>query len=223
MVSIHIQKIRKNGLHTDFQFAFTPESIKESGISRSVEFSRAGESEFGSVQYKAQWSLANGVRHPKIPSWKKLTEGSVTLYPPVMPKNIRLQVILEELRSSNISKVLAKIRFRQFEKFREIKLLLSTYKHEDMITTTIFVDKDQPEIEYQLTFYHNEKGPVKQAWEKMDLAMIGSLYTIDALVPHEFFIAPQITEAQGSSQANDEIFIEEKQPESNEFEIILKE
>ncbi|WP_394750115.1 hypothetical protein [Spongiimicrobium salis] len=167
-VTVNVRKKRSSGNMYDERLTFDQNFIAKNGITGVLTYARGEDKNPSAYEYKAQWSLKGGNIFPENPNWTKGSWEGVTLEPPVTTRTIELEADLEELQSSDITRITAQVRYKQFGKEVETNIQLSPTKGEPLISKKIFLDKDTNGYVYRLIFNHKRnKKLVMPQWEPM--------------------------------------------------------
>ncbi len=112
-----------------------------------------------------QWSLKGGHVFPEDPDWTVGDWEGVTLAAPVTPRTIELEADVDELKSNNIVRVTAAIRYYKFGVEEETNIPLTVSKENALVSETIFTDRDTKGYAYRLIFTHKTEGKLALPWK----------------------------------------------------------
>ncbi|NNJ89456.1 MAG: hypothetical protein HKP53_08630, partial [Eudoraea sp.] len=128
---------------------------------------RGEDTDPSAYEFQTQWSLRGGNIYPKNPKWEKGAWEGVTLEPPVTTRTIELEADIEELQSSDITRVTAQLRYKQFGEEKETNIQLSAQKGEPIISKKIFLDRDTNGYVFRLILNHKTEKKLVLPWEPM--------------------------------------------------------
>ncbi|MEX0290262.1 MAG: hypothetical protein AB3N14_14235 [Flavobacteriaceae bacterium] len=166
-VTVIAKKERSSGNSYEERLTFDKSFIEKNGITGVLTYARGEDEDPSAFEYKSQWSFAGGNTYPKNPKWEKGSWEGVTLDPPVTTRTIELEADIEELQSSDITRVTAQLRYRQFGVEQETNVQLSAQKGEPIISKKIFVDRDTNGYVYRLILNHKKEKKLVLPWEPM--------------------------------------------------------
>jgi len=166
-VTVNVRKKRSSGNDYEDHITFDKAFIEKSGITAVKTYARGEDTDPSAYEYQAQWSLKGGNIYPRNPSWIKGTWEGVTLEPPVTTRTIELEADLDELQSSDITRVTAQIRYKRFDEEVESNIQLSARGDEAIINKKIFLDRDTNGYVYRLVLNHKTEKKLVLPWEPM--------------------------------------------------------
>lgn len=163
-VTVNVRKKRSSGV--PFQESVTLDSkfVKENGITATVTYARGDDQNADTYEYQAQWSLKGGVVYPQNPAWEKGEWEGVTLKPPVRPFTIEVQCDPEELKSKDITRCTAQVRYYQFGQEAEANIPITPAKNEQVVARKLFRDRDRSGYAYRLVWNHKSAGRLVGPW-----------------------------------------------------------
>lgn len=166
-VTVNVRKKRSTGNDYENHLTIDKSFIEKNGITGVKTYARGADTDPSVYQYQTQWSLKGGNIYPKNPKWKKGAWEGVTLEPPVTTRTIELEADLDELQSSDITRITAQVRYKQFDEEAESNIQLSAQKGEPIISKKIFVDKGTNGYVYRLIINHKKEKKLVLPWEPM--------------------------------------------------------
>ena len=91
-----------------------------------MTYSRASDPADGTYEYRIKWNLQGNIDYPSAdPPWEKGSWEGITVGLPVVAHVIQFEGDLAELKTSDITRVTAQVRYWQFGKEKEENIQLS--------------------------------------------------------------------------------------------------
>jgi hypothetical protein len=178
-VTVEVQKKRSEGNDFEDHVTIDQRYIAEQGIDAAVTYARGEDANPDSYRYRAQWSLKGGNLWPKNPGWETGSWEGVTLAPPLKRWVIEVEGDLGEMEESDITRVTAQIRYRQFGEEVEQNIHLSPVKGEPLVEQPIFVDRDARGYAARLIVNHKTEGKLALDWQPQ----VGDNYVYATIPP----------------------------------------
>ncbi|MCW5516884.1 hypothetical protein [Muriicola sp. Z0-33] len=166
-VTVNVRKKRSSGNDYEDHLTIDKAFVEKNGITGVKTYARGEDTDPTAYEYQTQWSLRGGNIYPKNPKWEKGAWEGVTLEPPVTTRTIELEADIDELQGSDITRVTAQIRYKQFGEEKESNIQLSTQKGEPIIAQKIFLDRDTNGYVYRLILNHKTEKKLVLPWEPM--------------------------------------------------------
>jgi hypothetical protein len=163
-VTINVRKQRSSGNPFEDHVTIDREYLRNSGIKATLTYARGEDRNPNVYEYRAQWSLKGGNVFPESAPWIVGEWEGVTLSPPIKPVTIELEGDLDELKSSDITRVTAQVHYMKFGKEIEENIQLSAATGEPVVQKTIFIDKNTRGYVYRLIFNHKTEGKLALEW-----------------------------------------------------------
>ncbi len=166
-VTVNVRKKRSSGYDYEDHLTIDKSFITKNGITGVKTYARGEDTDPSTYEYQAQWSLRGGNIYPKNPNWKKGAWEGVTLEPPVTTRTIELEADLDQLKSNDIARITAQIRYKRFGEEVESNIHISPLKGEPLTEKKIFLDKDTNGYVYRLIVNHRKEKKLVLPWEPM--------------------------------------------------------
>ncbi|WP_109302597.1 hypothetical protein [Aquimarina sp. AU474] len=166
-VTVNVRKKRSSGNDYEDHLTIDKAFIAKNGITGVKTYARGEDTDPSAYEYQAQWSLRGGNIYPKNPRWKRGAWEGVTLEPPVTTRTIELEADIDQLQSSDISRITAQIRYKRFGQEVESNIHVSASKGEPLTEKKIFLDKDTNGYVYRLIINHKKEKKLILPWEPM--------------------------------------------------------
>jgi len=163
-VTINVRKQRSSGNPFEDHVTIDREYLRSRGIKATMTYARGEDRNPNVYEYRAQWSLKGGNVYPESAPWIVGEWEGVTLSPPIKPVTIELEGDLDELKSSDITRVTAQVHYMKFGKEIEENIQLSAAAGEPVVQKTIFIDKNTRGYVYRLIFNHKTEGKLALDW-----------------------------------------------------------
>lgn len=164
-VTVNVRKRRTDGRPFETAITIDSKHLKEKGKTAQVTYARGDDTSPDVYEYKVQWSMRDGLVFPKDAEWQKGDWQGVTLSPPLVPRSIEFEGDLDALKSSDITRVTAQVRYFQLGKEVEENIPLSAAAKEPSTTKTMFADKDAKGYAYRLVLNHKKEGKLALPWQ----------------------------------------------------------
>ena len=165
-------------------FVIDEKHLREKGVATAVTYSRASDPADGTYEYRIKWNLQGNIDYPSAdPPWEKGSWEGITVGLPVVAHVIQFEGDLAELKTSDITRVTAQIRYWQFGKEKEENIQLSPVSGQPLVSKTIFIDRGSPGYAYRLVINHKTEGKLALDWSPV----VGDDY-IYATVPTEVLV-----------------------------------
>ncbi|MBE0677470.1 MAG: hypothetical protein IH592_01775 [Bacteroidales bacterium] len=163
-VTVNVRKQRTSGNPFEDHVTIDREYLRNSGVKATMTYARGEDTNPDAYEYKAQWSLKGGNIYPPSAPWVVGEWEGVTLSPPIKPVTVELEGDLDELKSSEITRVTAQVHFMKFGKEVEENIQLSVAAGEPVMQKTIYIDKNTRGYVYRLIFNHKTEGKLALDW-----------------------------------------------------------
>lgn len=163
-VTINVRKQRSSGNPFEDHVTIDREYLRNRGIKANLTYARGEDRNPNVYEYRAQWSLKGGNVYPESAPWVVGEWEGVTLSPPIKPATIELEGDLDELKSSDITRVTAQVHYMKFGKEVEENIQLSAAAGEPVVQKTIYIDKNTKGYVYRLIFNHKTEGKLALDW-----------------------------------------------------------
>jgi hypothetical protein len=163
-VTVNVRKQRSSGNPFEDHVTIDREYLKNKGVKATLTYARGDDQNPNVYEYKAQWSLKGGNVYPENAPWIVGEWEGVTLSPPIKPVTIELESDIDEIKSSDITRVTAQIHYMKFGKEVEENIQLSAAAGEPIIEKTIYIDKNTKGYVYRLIFNHKTEGKLVLDW-----------------------------------------------------------
>lgn len=171
--AVTLRKRRPSGSN-DFEdtIVFDEDYVSQNGVVGALTFARGDDPDPSSYDYKVQWSFKGGHLYPENPRWESgRGMAAVALSPPVTPRTIEVEADLFELEENGITRVVAEIAYRKFEKAFVDHIMLSPNPSptdpdlgRPIVAETLFMDRDADAYAYRLIFYSKTEGRFATDW-----------------------------------------------------------
>ena len=166
-VTLNVRKKRSSGNDYEDHLTIDKAFVEKNGITGVKTYARGEDTDPSTYEYQTQWSLRGGNIYPKNPRWEKGAWEGVTLEPPVTTRTIEFEADIEELSSSDISRITAQVRYKRFGEEVETNIHISPQKGEPLVEEKIFLDKDTNGYVYRLIINHKTEKKLVLPWEPM--------------------------------------------------------
>lgn len=163
-VTVNVRKERSSGNPFEDHVTIDREYLRNKGVKATLTYARGEDTNPDVYEYKAQWSLRGGKVYPDNAPWVVGEWEGVTLSPPIKPVTVELEADLDELKSSDITRVTAQVHYMKFGKEVEENIQLSASAGEPVVQKTIFIDKNTRGYVYKLIFNHKTEGKLALDW-----------------------------------------------------------
>lgn len=163
-VTVNVRKQRSSGRPFEDYVTIDREYLKKNGVRATLTYARGDDNNPNVYEYKAQWSLRNGVVYPENAPWMVGDWEGVTLSPPIKPVTIELEGDIDELKNSDITRVTAQVHYMKFGKEVEENIQLSAAAGEPIVQKNIYIDKNTRGYVYRLIFNHKTEGKLVLEW-----------------------------------------------------------
>ena len=149
---------------------FTRTTVEKGDIVKEFTFATRGDNLVNSdcpFQYLESWSLKGGGKWPKNPKKKCSSEMVVTLNPPITTRRIDVEADLNEMQNAGIRGADVLLRYTLYGKEKTDTVRFRAAKPEPYIERTLYVDKDNPNVEYKVILTHAKEGKLPHSeWQK---------------------------------------------------------
>ena len=125
---------------------------------------------FKTFRYKINWNFA-GFGTYGSSNWKKLDGRTADAAAPIVEREFTLEGDTEDLKSKNITRVTAEIRYRKFDKEHTALLYVSPGEAKTFDKNKIFFDADQQGYAYRLVLNHKTRGKILMDWVGLDVPL----------------------------------------------------
>lgn len=163
-VTVNVRKERSSGNPFEDHVTIDREYLRNKGVKATMTYARGEDTNPDVYEYKAQWSLRGGNVYPPDAPWVVGEWEGVTLSPPIKPVTVELEGDLDELKSSDITRVTAQVHFMKFGREIEENIQLSVAAGEPVVQKTIYIDKNTRGYVYRLIFNHKTEGKLALDW-----------------------------------------------------------
>jgi hypothetical protein len=163
-VTVNVRKQRSSGRPFEDYVTIDREYLKKNGVRATLTYARGDDNNPNVYEYKAQWSLRNGVVYPENAPWMVGDWEGVTLSPPIKPVTIELEGNPDELKNSDITRVTAQVHYMKFGKEVEENIQLPVAAGEPIVQKNIYIDKNTRGYVYRLIFNHKTEGKLVLDW-----------------------------------------------------------
>ena len=164
-VNIEVRKKRSSGNDFSDRVTIDKKYIAEKGVTAQMTYARGEDNNPDMFEYRTQWSIRGGQVYPENPQWIKGDWSGITLYPPVKIRNVEFEADIDELKSREITRVTAQVRYMQFGKEVEKNIHISAAKGEGLVEQQVFIDDNTKGYAYRLVINHKSKGKLVLPWE----------------------------------------------------------
>ena len=150
---------------------FTRADIASGGIMKQFTFATRGSTTAGSncpYKYVESWSLKGGGKWPKNPREKCAKEMAVTLVPPIRTRTIDVEADLGEMDELGIRGADVLLRHNRYGREEVETARFRVAKGEAYLEQTLYVDKDNTDVDYKIVLTHRDKGKFSTDWAKLD-------------------------------------------------------
>lgn len=119
-------------------------------------------------KYIESWSLKGGGKWPVNPKAKCAKEMAITLVPPIKTRRIDVEADLAEMEEMGVRGADVLLRHRRYGQEREETARFRVAKGEAYLEQTLFVDKDDTDVDYKIVLTHKDKGKFSTDWRKLE-------------------------------------------------------
>ncbi len=153
------------------QDVFKRDDISAAQIMKQFTFAQRGEYKPGAkcaYQYIEKWSMTGGGIWPANPKPRCAREMAITLVPPITVREIDVEADLAEMEQLGIRAAEVLLRHQRYgqEKIEAAEFRLG--KGESYLEHPLFVDKDNPAVDYKIVLTHRSKGKFDTEWEPLE-------------------------------------------------------
>lgn len=167
-VTVNIRKQRSEQDANDFQqdVTFDKKMLDKDGNRVTVTYSKAQDAAPELYEYKVQWSLRGGMTFPpNDTTWSKGSWQGLNLAPPVMPRTIRFEADIPDMKELGIKNVTLQIRYKKFNNEIETNVGINASAQEGFAEKMIFMDRNTKGYAYRLVFHDKDLGPIATPWD----------------------------------------------------------
>lgn len=167
-VTVNIRKKRSGDGAYDFQqdVTFDRRMLEKDGNRVTVTYSKAQDANPDLYEYRVQWSLRGGLVFPtNDTTWKKGSWQGLNLAPPIMPRTIRFEADLAEMKELGIRNATLQLRYNKFGSEVETNIGINASGAEAFAEKMIFMDRNTQGYAYRLVFHDKSLGPIATAWD----------------------------------------------------------
>lgn len=170
IVNYGMVKFRKNYTgHPTFssELNFTYNDIKQENSIREITYKRLGETgkDWEQYEYQIVWHLQKAdepMRMPKDPdSWIQSDDPMHALKPPFEKKVVAFEINPDLFEQCNVQTVLVKVAAAINKKPQRLPDIKFRSGNETEIEVAVFSDPGDNDIQYQIVYYHKEKGEIE--------------------------------------------------------------
>lgn len=150
---------------------FTREDIASGGILKKFTYATRGENMTRSncpYKYIESWSLKGGGKWPSNPQAKCAKEMAVTLVPPIKTRRIDVEADLAEMEEMGVRGAEVLLRHRRYGQDLTDTARFRVAKGESYVEQTLFVDKDDTDVDYKIVLTHKDKGKFSTDWQPLE-------------------------------------------------------
>lgn len=150
---------------------FTRTDVSEGGILKEFSFATQGQNVMDRscvFKYIESWSLKGGGKWPTNPREKCSSEMAVTLVPPITLRRIDVEADLDEMERAGVRGADVVLRHTRYGEERTETARFRVVKGEPYIEHTLYVDKNDPSVEYKVVLTHRDKGKFSTRWQKLE-------------------------------------------------------
>lgn len=150
---------------------FTREDISSGGILKKFTYATRGEDMTRTncpYKYIETWSLKGGGKWPKNPKAQCAKEMAVTLVPPIRTRRIDVEADLAEMEEMGVRGAEVILKHRRYGEELTDTARFRVAKGENYVEQTLFVDKDDTEVDYKIVLTHKDKGKFSTDWQKLE-------------------------------------------------------
>lgn len=167
-VTVNIRKKRSGEGSFDFQqdVTFDRKTLEKEGNRVTVTYSKAQDASPELYEYKVQWSLRGGlVFPPNDTTWKRGSWQGLSLAPPIMPRTIRFEADLADMKENGIRNVTLQLRYKKFGNEVETNIGVNASGTDAFAEKMIFMDRNTQGYAYRLVFHDKDLGPIATQWD----------------------------------------------------------
>lgn len=146
---------------------FTREDISGGGILKKFTYATRGEDMTRTncpYKYIESWSLKGGGKWPTNPRPKCANEMAVTLVPPIKTRRIDVEADLAEMEEMGVRGAEVLLKHRRYGKELTDTARFRVAKGENYVEQTLFVDKDDTDVDFKIVLTHKDKGKFSTDW-----------------------------------------------------------
>ena len=150
---------------------FTRSDISSGGIMKQFTFATRGEDMSNkecTYKYIETWSLRGGGKWPLNPTEKCAKEMAVTLVPPITKRTIDVEADLAEMEEAGIRGADVLLRHNRYGKEKIETARFRVAKGEPYLEHSLFVDKDDQQVDYKIVLTHRDKGKFSTDWAVLE-------------------------------------------------------
>jgi hypothetical protein len=150
---------------------FTRGDIASGGIVKTFTFATRGTNQTSKncvFKYVESWSLKGGGKWPTRAREKCAKEMAVTLVPPIRTRRIDVEADLAEMADLGIRGADVILRYKQYGKDQQDTARFRVAKGEAYLEQTLFVDKQNADVDYKIVLTHRDKGKFSTEWATLE-------------------------------------------------------
>jgi len=150
---------------------FTRDNISSGGIMKQFTFATRGKDMAKrkcSFRYIETWSLKGGGKWPKAPRAKCAKEMAVTLVPPITTRRIDVEADLAEMEELGVRGADVLLKHNRYGEEVVETARFRVAKGEPYLEQTLFVDKDDKDVQYKIVLTHRDKGKFSSDWALLE-------------------------------------------------------
>ena len=150
---------------------FTRDDMSSGGIMKQFTFATRGEDmskKRCTYKYIETWSLKGGGKWPKNPREKCAKEMAVTLVPPITTRRIDVEADLAEMEELGVRGADVLLRHSRYGSEKTETARFRVAKGEPYLEQTLFVDKEDQDVDYKIVLTHRDKGKFSTDWAKLE-------------------------------------------------------
>ncbi len=150
---------------------FTRTDISEGGILKEFSFATRGVDMMDRncvFKYTESWSLKGGGKWPPNPRQKCSSEMAVTLVPPITLRRIDVEADLDEMERAGVRGADVLLRHNRYGQEKVETARFRVAKGEPYIEHTLYVDKDEKDVDYKIVLTHKKDGKFSTKWQRLE-------------------------------------------------------
>jgi hypothetical protein len=150
---------------------FTRTDVSEGGILKEFSFATRGQNVIDRscvFKYIESWSLKGGGKWPPNPQAKCSSEMAVTLVPPITLRRIDVEADLDEMERAGVRGADVVLRHTRYGEEKTETARFRVAKGEPYLEHTLYVDKDDPSVQYKVVLTHRDKGKFSTKWQTLE-------------------------------------------------------
>ena len=150
---------------------FTRTDVSEGGILKEFSFATRGKNVMDRncvFKYIESWSLKGGGKWPRNPKPKCSREMAVTLVPPITLRRIDVEADLDEMERAGVRGADVVLRHNRYGEEKTETARFRVAKGEPYLEHTLYVDKNDPAVEYKVVLTHRDKGKFSTEWQTLE-------------------------------------------------------